>query len=126
MSHHADCRFSPVSYGYLRLLGDPFGFRVELDRMPPDACRKLDLPFVGNQADFLFTKACGICDKEADLLGDGNTRDALGGAAEPPPVIVLNTSISWARPRRNMLRFVPSIRACHGCHCCHTAGLCLR
>lgn len=73
--------------------------------MDTGTCRKLDLPFVGNQADFLFTKACAICDKEADLLGNGNTRNELGGAAEPPPVTPPNITLSWPHPRRNTFRW---------------------
>ena len=49
--------------------GNPFGFRVEIPSMEVRVCKKLELPFVGNQADFTFRRQCADCDKLEDLRG---------------------------------------------------------
>lgn len=60
--------------------GNPFGFVVKQDRMTIDACSPLNLPFVGNQADFKFVYGCeDICDRNANLANDPIAQLPVGG-----------------------------------------------
>eukprot|EP00049_Salpingoeca_infusionum_P019456 m.361947 g.361947 ORF g.361947 m.361947 type:complete len:1891 (+) comp20020_c0_seq1:168-5840(+) len=67
--------------------GDPFGFKVELTNVDLEECKPLNLPFVGNQADFMFLEACEICSKDSSLLSTAapDMREDL-----PPEVFVIN------------------------------------
>ncbi|EDQ86142.1 uncharacterized protein MONBRDRAFT_38524, partial [Monosiga brevicollis MX1] len=74
--------------------GDPFGFRVEQTDLRVDDCSPLSLPFVGNQADFLFARACPICVKQA-----------AGGNPEPAGFVTNDNVTAFHWPRRSGLYF---------------------
>lgn len=47
--------------------GNPFGFEVKKKDLDVAECAALTLPFVGNQADFMFLEECDICDRDSEI-----------------------------------------------------------
>jgi hypothetical protein len=47
--------------------GNPFGFEVKKNNLDVAECAALTLPFVGNQADFMFLEECDICDRNSEI-----------------------------------------------------------
>ena len=92
--------------------GNPFGFRVEIPSMEVRVCKKLELPFVGNQADFTFERQCADCDKLADLRGKYGDTGERGGEDEPMLVVESPNISHWAHPRRNGLMIKANTEAC--------------
>ena len=50
--------------------GDPYGIRITEDGMAIDECRPLSLPFIGNQADFIFVYDCPVCTGDDNIVPD--------------------------------------------------------
>ena len=68
----AQAQQSGNTYGYQIFknpdcTGDPFGFQVKASGMLIGVCTPLTLPFVGNQADFAFYRACQACNINTTL-----------------------------------------------------------